>query len=212
MFAPKNLAVLAAALWIGSMSAAHAGLFGPAKFEILQADSRFDESGNVVLSSRNNRISKKSIVGGTHLDANGVYVNPTVKRDRHSGQLVELGLVILNKTGFDTTYGSPNSLGIIQEIAFATDLGKPIVLPVIGGDFSWSETTSFNSVTQSASKDIEESGLAPLTVEQYEAIISAESVAVRIVGSKRTVTYEAKDLTPAFIQNLKSFLDEAVKK
>ena len=84
--------ILMATFWLGSMPLAHAALFGPGKFEILQADGRFDESGNVVLSSRNNQISKKSIVGGTHMDANGVYVNPTVRRDSQSGQIVELGL------------------------------------------------------------------------------------------------------------------------
>jgi hypothetical protein len=201
-----------AALWLGSMPLAHAGLFGPGKFEVVLADSRFDASGGVVLTSRNNRISKKSIVGGTHLDDAGVYVNPTVKKDGQTGQPLELGLVILNKTGYDTAYGSPNSLGIIQEIAFAPNSGNPVVLAVVGADSAWSDTTSFNPVTQSASKDITESGLAPLTLEQYQAIVSAKSVAVRIVGSKRSVTYEAKDLAPSFIPNLKSFLDQAVAK
>jgi len=210
MFAPRIAPVVVAALWSGFVPLAHAGLFGPGKFEIVQTDSRFDASGNVSLASRNNRISKKSIAGGTHLDATGVFVNPSVTKDGKTGQPVVLGLVILNKASFDTTYGSPNTLGIIQEIAFAPESGPPIVLPVIGGDHDWSETTSYNTVTQSASKDIAESGIAPITLEQYQAIVSAKSVAVRIVGSKRSVTYEAKDLAPSFLPNLKTFLDQAV--
>ena len=208
----SGLVVVAAALCLGPLPAANAGLFGPGKFEIVQPDIRFDQSGTVVLSSKNNRISKKSIVGGSHLDENGVYVNPVVVKDMQSGRVLELGLVILNRTGYDTNYGSPNTLGLIQEIAFAPDSGPPILLPVVGADYEWSKATTYNPISNSASKDIKESGLAPLSVEQYQAIASAKSVVVRIVGSERSVTYEAKDLTPAFMPNLRTFLDDAVLK
>ena len=201
-----------AGLAVVSLTDAQAGLFGPGKFEIVQADTRFDQSGTVVLSSNNNRISKKSIVGGSHLDENGVYVNPVVVKDTQSGRVLELALVILNRTGYDTTYGSPNTLGILQEIAFAPDAGAPIVLPVVGADAVWSKATAYNPLTHSASKDITESGVALLLPEQLQTIVSAKSVAVRIVGSKRSVTYEPKDLTPGFIANLRTFLDDAVMK
>jgi hypothetical protein len=192
-------------------AAAVAGLFGPAKFQITQADTRFSEAQEIVWTSANNRISKKSIVGGTHLDASGVYVNPMVRLDKNTGAVVSLGLVILNRTSYDTTYGAPNTLGIPREIVFLLNDTKPIALAISEGDYSWSDTTSYNSVSMSASKNILESGLAQLTPDQYQEIVSSDSLAVKIVGSKRSVTYEAKDLQSSFVTNLRTFYDEKVK-
>jgi len=188
-----------------------AGPFGPAKFEIVQADMRFTEPQTVAWASGNNRISKKSVVGGVHLDASGVYVNPVVTRDKDTGQVLTLGLIILNSTGYDTTYGSPNSLGVPKEIIFSVDGTKSISLPIAEGDSVWSDATSYNSVTRSASKNITESGLALMTRDQYREIISAKSLAVRIVGSKRSVTYETKDLSSSFLPNLRTFFEQKVQ-
>lgn len=64
---------------------------------------------------------------------------------------------------------------------------------------------NYNSVTRSASSDIIESGMVTLSAKEYEKIISAESLAVKIQGSKRSAVYESKDISESFVPNLQQF-------
>ncbi len=98
----------------------------------------------------------------------------------------------------------------MQKITFLFNGTKPIILPIKNGDVEWGDTISYNSVTQSASSTIVESGPAFLSPEQYREIISAQSVAVQIQGSKPTATYEAEDISNSFIPNLKNFFHQYV--
>jgi len=209
---PHYLRVLiAGGLVILTGCAGQGGMFGPGSFEIKQADTRFTEQKNPVFISRNNRISRKSIAGGIHIDGSGVYINPTVMKSRDTGTILLLGFSIANMTNHDTAFGSPNTLGTIQKITFLLNGTKPIILPVNNGDVEWGDTISYNTVTQSASSTIVESGSAFLSPEKYLEIISSESIAVQIQGSNRTATYEAKDISDSFITNLKNFFHQYVK-
>jgi len=184
--------------------AGQGGMFGSGKFETVQADTRFDPNGNNVILSKNNRISRKSIAGGVHIDGTGVFINPSVTKSK-SGQVIMLSLNITNLTSHDTIWGSPNSLGVPQSISFLIDGEKPIQLKIMAGDKEWSDTISYNSVTKSASSDIVESGIAPISIEQYKEIMSAQSLAVQITGLKRNATYEASDISKDFQKNLQDF-------
>jgi len=191
--------------------AGQGGMFGPGTFEVGQADTRFTMQKNPVFMSRNNRISSKSIVGGIHIDGSGVFVNPTVIKSKNTGNVLLLGFSIINMTDHDTMYGSPNTLGVMQQITFLLNGTKPIILPIKNGDVEWGDTVSYNSVSKSASSSIVESASAFLSVQQYKEIISAQSIAVQIQGSKRTVIYESSDLSDSFIPNLKKFFQQYVK-
>ena len=204
--------LITGALVILTGCAGQGGMFGPGSFEIKQADTRFTEQKNPVFFSRNNRISSKSNVGGIHIDGSGVFINPTVMKSRDMGMILLLGFSIANMTSHDTAFGSPNTLGVIQKITFLLNGTKPIILPVKNGDVEWGDTVSYNTVTQSASSSIVEQGSAFLSPEQYREIISSESVAVQIQGSKQTATYEAKDISDSFIPNLKDFFHQYVEK
>lgn len=184
--------------------AVQGGMFGPGKFEIVQADTRFDPNGNTVILSKNNRISSKSIAGGVHIDGTGVFINPSVTKSK-TGQVAMLSLNITNLTSHDSAWGSPNSLGVPESISFLVDGGRPIQLKIMAGDKEWSDAISYNSVTKSASSNITESGIVPLSIEQYKEIMSAQSLAVQIIGSKRSVTYEASDISKDFQKNLQDF-------
>ncbi|MEZ5513773.1 MAG: hypothetical protein R3F58_07880 [Steroidobacteraceae bacterium] len=190
---------------------AMAALFGPGKFKVVEADTRFTESGNPVFRSENNRISRKSVVGGIHLNADGVYVNPIATRSKASGEVLAIGLTVLNKTDFDTMYGGPNQLGVLREIAFLLDDSIPLVLPIENGRVDWADTSTYNSITRSASAQVAETGIARISIEQYRRVLSAKSIAVRIEGSKRSVTYEVKDIAPTFRENLQAFYESALK-
>lgn len=71
-----------------------AGLFGPGKFKIEQIDDRFSTGSTVTVMGQNNRISKKSVAGGVHIDAEGVYLAPLVVRNRSDGELVRVGFFL----------------------------------------------------------------------------------------------------------------------
>jgi hypothetical protein len=101
----------------------------------------------------------------------------------------------------------------VNPIVVKVDQGHLLALglPIVGGDQQWSAHTSYNPVTVSASKDITEAGVAPLTAAQYEAILNAKSLAVQIVGLKRSATYEWADFAPKFLENLREFYEQKVR-
>lgn len=196
------------ALVLNSCAGGQGGMFALSPLEIKQADTRFSEQNNLVYFTRNNRISTKSIAGGIHIDATGIFINPTVTKLRETGEILLLGFSIENFTNHSTLYGSPNTLGAMEKITFLLNGTKSIILPIKHGDVKWADTVYYNNVSKSASSEIIESGLAFISVEQYMEIVSSKSVAVQIQGSKRIVVYEANDISDTFIPNLKKFIDE----
>ena len=187
--------------------AGQGGMFGAGEFTIVKADDRFSKSKNQIFTSANNRISTKSIAGGYHIDGSGVFINPVMTKTPDSSKILLLGLSIENMTFQSTAYGSPNTLGIIQRIAFLPDNNPPIVLNVHSGSVDWSDLVTYNSVSRSASTDIIESGIADLSLDDYKKILVAKSLAVKIQGSKRSMVYENDDIAASFIPNLKQFYD-----
>lgn len=186
-------------------SPASAQLFGLGKFKVSQTDDRFSTNGLTTYSGLNNRISKKSVAGGVHIDAKGMFVEPVAIKRKADSALIGLSFFVHNETDFDTGYGAPNSIGAPQRITFLVDGGAPIALAISNGNRKWSDVTSYNSVTRSASSRITETGFADLTTEQFKRIIGATTLAVKIEGSGRSVVYEAKDISKAFIPNLSGF-------
>jgi hypothetical protein len=185
------------------------GMFGPGRFEVVEADMRFSDTGNSIHTSRNNRVSSKSIAGGVHIDGSGVFINPVLTRSS-SGELLLLGFSIENMTSHDTAFGSPNRLGNIQRISFLVDGSNPIILNASSGSTDWSDVISYNTVTRSASSDIQESAMVSLGVEEYQRILRAREVAIQIQGSIRSVGYEYSDISNSFIPNLREFYDSYI--
>ncbi|MBD3730995.1 MAG: hypothetical protein IE933_14985 [Sphingomonadales bacterium] len=205
-----KIGIIAASVAMASAALAfavpsHAGLFGLPKFKIEQSDDRFSTDGLTTYSGLYNRISKKSLAGGVHIDAKGVFVEPVAIRDRTSGKVVALSFFIHNEASFDTAYGAPLTFGNLQRITFITGEGAPIALDIAQGKTRWDDVSSYNSVTRSASRDITESGFADLTQDQYARIIHATALAVKIDGDKRSMVYETRDISKSFIPNLTEF-------
>ena len=107
-------AALACAITFGPTAAAQ-GMFGPGKFKVEQTDDRFSTSPTTMTIGRNNRVTKKSPVGGIYIGSQGFYLDPVVVKSRGDGKVVQVGFAAENRTELDTTYGSPNSLGSLQE-------------------------------------------------------------------------------------------------
>jgi hypothetical protein len=98
-----------------------------------------------------------------------------------------------------------------QQITFLLDGSTPIILPIRAGDVKSSGVASYNPIGGYASTEISENGIAQLTQQQYRQIISANSVAVQIQGTKRTVVFEASDISSSFVPNLRSFFEKYVQ-
>ena len=192
--------------------AACGGVFAPEPFNVTQSDTRFSASGNPIFTGHNNRISSKSIAGGTHIDAGGVFIDPAVEKDRQTGSVLALALLMTNRTDYSTNYGTVNQLGLPDRISFALDGGRTIILPISRADVSAPTGTPFyNSVSRSASIDLTESGVVTITRQQFEDIISARSIAVQIRGTRRSVTYEPNEIAPSFVGNLRTFYQQHVQ-
>jgi len=52
---------------------------------------------------------------------------------------------------------------------------------------------------------VSESGFARITPGDYQRIMNAPALIARIEGSKRSMTYEVKDVSKSFQTNLRSF-------
>lgn len=206
----RKCSIIVAALALATVTPAQAGLFGLPKFKVEQSDDRFSTDGLTTYSGLYNRISKKSLAGGTHIDDKGVFVEPIAIKSKADGKLVKLSFFIHNEADMSTNYGSPLTLGTPLKISFLTGEGSPIALPINRGETAYGDVPTYNSITRSASSSVRESGFADVTPEQYLRIINATALAVKIEGDKRSMIYEVKDVSKTFIPNLKSFYDQYV--
>ena len=194
----------AACLLVALAAPASAGLFGLPKFKVEQSDDRFSTSGITTYSGSWNRISKKSLAGGMHFDSSGVFVEPVVSRKKSDGAIAALSFFIHNETSEGGGASDLLSLGQLQRITFVTGEGAPIGLEIVSGERDVG-STSYNSVTRTASTRVSESGFARITPGDYQRIMSAPALLARIEGSRRSMTYEVRDVSKSFQANLRSF-------
>jgi hypothetical protein len=187
-------------------SPADAGLFGPPKFKIEQSDDRFSTNGTTTYHGLWNRISKKSLAGGVHIDARGVFVDPSVVIKRADGSVAALLFVVHNEVSLDSAgMGDALSFGQLERITFVTGEGEPIALPIDRSTSDGTGPTTYNSISRMASTDVRESGVAAVTPEQYRRIMAAPALLAKIDGSRRSMVYEAKDIAKDFRPNLQKF-------
>lgn len=199
----NNLRSSLTAVLISIAMPASAGLFGPPKFSVQRSDDRFSLEGLTTYSGLGNRISRKSLAGGVHIDASGVFIEPVVSR-KADGTIAALSLFIHNETSEDTGSGDVLSLGRPEKISFVTGEGLPIALSVRNGERDLG-ATSFNSITRTAATRVSESGFVPVTRQEYERIMNAPALIARVDGSKRSMTYELRDVSKSFQENLRVF-------
>lgn len=180
-------------------------------FIVKEVDNRFSENKNQLFVSENNRVSTRSIAGGIHIDNNGVYIDPFVEKDLSTGEPVVLGFNLVNKTNYDTLMGDPNSLGTIEKIVFRFSNGELVSLPTIPGGTQSADTITYNRLGGYAGYDRWETAVAMLGTDEYDRIADADSVAVQIIGSRRSTIYETEDIAPAFLTNLRQFRNSYIR-
>lgn len=200
----KRYIATAAFAAIVTSSPVQAGLFGLGKFKVEKSDDRFSANGLSTYTGLNNRISKKSVAGGVHIDGSGVFVEP-VAIMKSDGSIAALSFFIHNDVSDGTGPGALLTLGAPTQISFITGEGGPINLSIERGKRQWSDITTYNSITRTSSTVVSETGFADVTPEQYQRIMNAPQLLAKIDGEKRSMTYEAKDISKSFQANLRSF-------
>lgn len=197
----------AAVLLVTVSTSAAAGIWGLPKFKIEQSDDRFSTDGLTTITGIWNRISKRSVAGGVHIDASGMFVEPAVIKRKADGAIVKLGFFIHNETQRDSAVGEPNSIGVPERISFLTGEGPPIALSIASGDRKWGEVSSYGRF-MGVTTTVSETGFAEMSIDQYRRIMNAPALAAKVDGSTRSVTYETKHISKAFLFNLRQFHDQ----
>jgi len=195
-------AAAAAVLMTLLVSPANAGIWGSPKFTMKQSDDRFTTDGTTTISSNGNRVSKRSIAGGKHIDQQGVYLDPSAVMDVKTGELKRLSFYFSNITQRESGIGALNSLGRPLRVSFLTGAGAPIVLPV---EFTKTETGQTHCYSAMCITPILEDGLITLSLAQYRELMTATSLVIKVEGTDRSHIYEAGDVAPTFTQNLTAF-------
>lgn len=176
---------------------------GPA-YTVKQLDARFSESESTVYAAEGNRISRKSMAGGTHIDHTGLQINP-VAEVAPDGRVASLYLALVNITSRDTHMGAPNSIGTPRRIVFLID-GDLLAIN-LRGEMRYADVIHSNAQTRGASIGMQETGVGPISAADLARIANAKTLTVRVEGSRRSHTYEDADIDPTFRANLKAFVE-----
>ena len=198
---------LAAALLISSVPA-EAGLFGPPKFKVTQSDDRFSTDGSTTFTGFWNRISKKSVAGGVHIDTSGVFVEPLATKSRLTGEITSLHFFIHNELSEDSAgMGNLLALGELRQITFLADDGPPIALQIERSARDRIGPVTYNTISRMAEVSVSETGFASIQPGDFQRIMNARTLLAKVDGSQRSMTYEARDISKTFQQNLRAFWD-----
>jgi hypothetical protein len=190
---------------------ASAGIFGAPKFTMRQSDDRLSADERTIWTSDGNRISKRSVAGGTHIDSKGVFLNPGVVVSRTTGKVKLITLALVNLTERISSIGTLNAFGRPRRVSFITGEGAPIVLEITNAEQRFGEVHC-SEYAIGCTTPLIESGLAVIDVEQYRRLMAASALAIKVEGSDRARVYEARDIERSFIPNLTAFYTAHVAK
>jgi hypothetical protein len=153
------------------------------------------------MQGTNNRISKKSTQGGTHVDEKGLFIDPVICGKGPNASVI-LSIMHLN-------WGIDSGFAPLKEIVFLVDGKDRVALPIKAGDWDF-HIGGYNALTHNVSTSMYESGSASISAADYQKIAEAQILEVKVVGGKRTMIYSG-NMEPTFKQNLLRFYNEQVK-
>lgn len=183
-------------------------MFGPGKFTITKSDDRFKTDGLTSVVGRNNRVTNRSLVGGTYLDPHGLYLDPIVVQDRATGKTARIGFLLHNDVQQDNRGGDANSLGNPKSVSFLIDGGRLIQTSVTDAEQKFSGATSVVRMLNVVASEVSETAVVTLTPEDMAALAASKTVVVRVEGATHDWTIEAKQVSKNFLPNLAAFYRE----
>lgn len=196
----KSIAAAILVCTIVTPASVSAQFFGPPKFKIKHSDDRFSATPSHHVVGQYNIVSKKQ-VGYVIAMGDGFYLDPVVIT---TGNTKLLSLHVENNCTSHGNGGKWVCVGYPREVAFITGEGSPIVLPIERAKVDIGNAST-NSVTRETSVTIDESGFADLSPEQYERIMNAPQLAVKLTGDDKSLIFESKVIAKEFQANLKTF-------
>lgn len=175
-------------------------------FQIVSLNDKFSDPNlpNGFLG-KNNRLSKKSSKGGTHIDNKGVYLDPFVYKEKDSNKITSLGFYVLH-LNFDISDGFEP----IKEIIFINDKSERVVLNVEGQDSNY-DVGDWNTISKEYNTSFTEKGICKLADEDFYRLAHANFLEAKIIGGNLTQTYDKADILDSFILNLRKFYDTQIK-
>ena len=179
------------------------GCIGTPAFVINESNDGFSKNKNVIFTSQHNRISTKSLVGGTHIDNTGVFINPTVVKTPDHKKVLLLALQVSNQSFLGSSTGRALLFGRLDSIIFKVNDNDLIELKM-GGQASATAGGAYIAGA-AAYQDVNESGLAYISKANYMKIVNAKTISCKITGSYQSMIYKHSDISDDFIKNLKTF-------
>jgi len=202
------------------------------QLRVHQTDTGFVESNHLLFIAENNRLSRMYMGNEVKFDDIGVYLDPFVEKDKTTGEIILLGLKIINKPPPDMRVAEAARLGEIRKVSFLLNTGEHMTLAVENQETTHSPVVlyeawgsdnrklepyegSFQLIqqTQETSSAIEtwETGVIPMSEQEFNQLAGAQVVSCEIVGSRGTTTYRESDISDTFSKNLQTFYLEYVR-
>ncbi len=175
------------------------------EFTITTEQDAYKSAQSVLVRGENNRISTRTLMGGTHIDQKGLYIDPYLEKDRQTGATVRLGFNIAHRTSNDYIGSQRMQYGSIKEIVFKTDQGELIALQVTDTAISTAGHANDNFMAKYAQDAYTERGNARITPADLARLANAARVSAKVSGSNQSFVYEEKDVEPAFLENIRKF-------
>lgn len=174
-------------------------------------DDKFADKSTINLYGLNNRISDKSLSGGIHIDAKGIYINPFAFIAKNGD--IGIGLSIKHYTSISTSplYGGYETMfNPIKEIIFLVNGIDRIAIKMSPKDYNVG-TPIYNSISRDISSDTTELSQGELSLQDYKKIAMANTLDIKIIGGKASQTFNNNELDKDFILNLKQFYNRLIE-
>ncbi|MDX8412284.1 MAG: hypothetical protein R8K46_10525 [Mariprofundaceae bacterium] len=195
------------------------------QFMVRQTIAGFTDSDNLLYIAENNRLSKQHLDADVRLDEIGLYINPFVEKNKSTNEIITLGFKILNKPAKNRRIADFNRLGRMRNVTFLLHTGEPLILQVTNQETSLNPTIAYETWTDESEGDpystnpykpsvpqqtyssyeVWETGIMPISFEDFARLANATIVSCEIAGSRGTAVYHEADLSDAFSANLKTF-------
>lgn len=190
----KNL-ILFLLLFLVSCSSAR-------RFEIhsTSGDRFSNPSSPIIVYGSENRISKRSTQKGIHLDNKGVFFNPFYLKNKSTEKVEAAGFNIVHRN-FEIAAG----FNPIKSVTFLAD-GKRIEIAASSDDWDF-DIRRWNSYRGKYDTKFIENSIARINIEDLELISRAKYLEVKVLGGKRNMIYEQKNILESFQKNLLKFIE-----
>ena len=151
-----------------------------------------------------NRLSKKSSMGGVHIDNKGVYINPYVYKD-DGGSIVRVGFSV-----YHMNFEYKNLFRPIQSIVFLNQNDERVEIKCKSLDVDV-DLGYYNPISRDLQGTASETNDCECNEKDFKKLVGSTSIEIKISGGERSMVYETTEVLPSFLQNLKTFYNQQMQ-